>query len=151
MARYRIEKEIETKKIGRKKIIIDGYAMKPKLRKREDFIEVKEIIIVLPTFKENFLKSQFQIVFKRLLKIIMSLNEATSTDGDFQIILNEIEKARRILKDKYRQNISNSEYRTMLKKMTFLEQEVKNKMILHEMLLQNVYEQQLEEERGRGR
>ncbi len=158
MTSYRLEKEIQEKKIIKKKISKTGLHMKPKLKERKDFVLVKEIIIVNPTLQEKVLKMQFNLAFRRLLKLVIEVVEdETATSGDVGVALSEVERMKNVLKDKYKKNVSSKEYFSMWRKAEYLEQELEKKAIVikqvEKMYLKNMMTNFIEpeEERGRGR
>lgn len=157
MTSYSLEKEGREKKIGKKRILDQGLSMKPRLKKRNDFVEVKEIVIVCPTLQEKVLKMQFHLAFRRLLKLVIEITEDDSaTSGDVSVAMSEIERMKAILKDKYQKVFSSEEYQSMWKKAMYLEQELQKKLILIQnfekiFLNQMTNMPAVEEERGRGR
>ncbi len=151
---YQIRKEKKTKNLGKRKPICQGVKMNPKLRNHTDLIEVKEIIIINPSLKEKVLKLQFQVAFRRLFKIVMDNIEEDGTNTDANIVLDELLKAKKVLQKKYKDQIKNEEYRIMWNKLSLLEKEVKNKLILQkqrEEMLSLYNEEIKEEKKGRGR
>ncbi len=151
---YQIRKEKKTKNLGKRKPICQGVKMNPKLRNHTDLIEVKEIIIINPSLKEKVLKLQFQVAFRRLFKIVMDNIEEDGTNTDANIVLDELLKAKKVLQKKYKDQIKNEEYRIMWNKISLLEKEVKNKLILQkqrEEMLSLYNEEIKEEKKGRGR
>lgn len=158
MTSYRLEKEIQEKKIIKKKISKTGLHMKPKLKERKDFILVKEIIIVNPTLQEKVLKMQFNLAFRRLLKLVIEVVEdETATSGDVGVALSEVERMKNVLKDKYKKNVSSKEYFSMWRKAEYLEQELEKKAIVIKQVEKMYFKKMItnslepEEERGRGR
>ena len=151
---YQIRKEKNKKNLGKNKPVCQGVKMNPKLRNHRDLIEVKEIIIINPSLKEKVLKLQFQVAFRRLFKIVMDSIEDDGTIGDTNIVLDEILKAKKILQKKYKNQIKNEEYRMMWNKMSLLEKEITNKIILQKQrqeMFQMYMEETKEEKKGRGR
>ena len=151
---YQIRKEKNKKNLGKRKPVCQGVKMNPKLRNHRDLIEVKEIIIINPSLKEKVLKLQFQVAFRRLFKIVMDSIEDDGTIGDANIVLDEILKAKKILQKKYKNQIKNEEYRMMWNKMSLLEKEITNKIILQKQrqeMFQRFMEETKEEKKGRGR
>ena len=151
---YQIRKEKNKKNLGKRKPVCQGVKMNPKLRNHRDLIEVKEIIIINPSLKEKVLKLQFQVAFRRLFKIVMDSIEDDGTIGDANIVLDEILKAKKILQKKYKNQIKNEEYRMMWNKMSLLEKEITNKIILQKQrqeMFQRYMEETKEEKKGRGR
>jgi len=158
MTSYRLEKEIQEKKIIKKKISKTGLHMKPKLKERKDFVLVKEIIIVNPTLQEKVLKMQFNLAFRRLLKLVIEVVEdETATSGDVGVALSEVERMKNVLKDKYKKNVSSKEYFSMWRKAEYLEQELEKKAIVIKQVEKMYFKKMItnslepEEERGRGR
>lgn len=158
MTSYRLEKEIQEKKIIKKKISKTGLHMKPKLKERKDFVLVKEIIIVNPTLQEKVLKMQFNLAFRRLLKLVIEVVEdETATSGDVGVALSEVERMKNVLKDKYKKNVSSKEYFSMWRKAEYLEQELEKKAIVIKQVEKIYFKKMItnslepEEERGRGR
>ena len=151
---YQIRKEKNKKNLGKRKPVCQGVKMNPKLRNHRDLIEVKEIIIINPSLKEKVLKLQFQVVFRRLFKIVMDSIEDDGTIGDTNIVLDEVLKAKKILQKKYKNQIKNEEYRMMWNKMSLLEKEITNKIILQKQrqeMFQRYMEETKEEKKRRGR
>ncbi len=159
---YKVEKEMQNRKLGRKKIPKNGFVMKLKLKSRKDFIEVKEITIMNDILKDNVLKKQFDKAFKRMLKMVMSVrNDEDASDGDIKIAMTEVERMKAILKDKYRDELRVKDFYAMWRKADFLETELKEKIVERQrvqemiwrnmMTMNNLYEKNLEEEKGRGR
>lgn len=153
---YTILRESTNRKL-KKKITLDGFLMKPKMRARESFIEVKEIEILNQDLKENVLKMQFHLAYKRIFKLVMNILESDASEGDVALALSEIERMKQILKDKYLQEVSKNEYRSMLRKVDILESNLKEKVLvqqrMNEMIwnMMHVPQEDLEEKKGRGR
>ena len=145
MASYKLNKTKKKKRTNRK-IKSIGMKFSFRLRPRPNFIDVKEIYIYESSLKENVLKNQFNHVFKRLFSLAMSLDE-TSDEGECAVVLNEVLKAKQILKDKYMQELDAKTYRNYFKKLTFLEQEIRQKIVIQNEIRSQIYE----ETKGRGR
>lgn len=145
MEAYSVIKENKLKKIGRKKIHLDGYCMNLHLKKIHHLIEVKEIMIFNESLKKNVIQRQFNIAYKRLFKMVMELcQDDEDSSGNTEILLSEVERMKAILKDKYQQEISNKEYFNMMKKACLLETELQNRLVL-------LASYQQEKQRGMGR
>ncbi len=156
MISYQVERKAMKQKIFKKPKEFQGYLMKPKLKTRKDLVEVSQIMIVHKDLKEKVLLGQFHVAFRKLLKMIMNLSEeGTESSGKIELAFNEITKMKQILKEKYKQNVRIEEYHSLVKKVKFLDKELKEAMIkqanLMELLYQKQMEQEYQEERGRGR
>ena len=145
MASYKLNKTKKKKRTNRK-IKSSGMKFSFRLRPLPNFIDVKEIYIYESSLKENVIKNQFTHVFKRLFSFVMSLDE-TSDEGECAVVLNEVLKAKQILKDKYMQELDAKTYRNYFKKLTFLEQEIRQKIVIQNEIRSQIYE----ETKGRGR
>jgi len=150
---YFIEKEEKVKKIGRKKLKWNGYSMKPKMKERDCFIEVKEITIVNPALKEKVLKTQFHHAFKRMLKLVINTCDDETSQGDINMALSELERTKKILSEKYKQELAMEDFLNMWKKVEYLESkllmQIEYKRYIKE---QNMLEKEaVEETKGRGR
>lgn len=156
MSTYQIIKNNQKIKWNKKEITNDGYVMKLHLKEHENFIEVNEITIMDETLKNHVLNKQFQIAFRKLFKQVLEVIEDDgSSEGDYVQALNQIEKMKRVLKDKYLHEVSQEEYRFMYHKANLLEKELHDKITLQknirkqlEMMMQ---QEMVEEEKGRGR
>ena len=151
---YQIRKEKNKKNLGKRKPVCQGVKMNPKLRNHRDLIEVKEIIIINPSLKEKVLKLQFRYSFRRLFKIVMDTTNEDGTIGDTKLALDEILKAKKVLQSKYKNQIKNEEYRIMWNKITLLEKELTNKIIIQKQrqeMFQMYMEETKKEKKGRGR
>lgn len=90
-------------------------------------------------------------MFKRVM-IVLEDNDATSTST--ALALDEVVKMKRVLKDKYKQFVSKTEYRNMWKKVSLLQAELQKKQVLLkniEDMLQNYTLNSYESERGKSR
>lgn len=131
------------------------YIMNPKLKKRKTMIEIDKIFVMYPEFQKNICQIQFQHFFKRLTSITMDSMDGTETsEGDATIALGEVQRAKLLVMDQYAQYLSKKEVRLMLKKLSFLEEQLK--AYLYQFQMQKQFFQYLnspieEEKKERGR
>ena len=148
---YVIKKEHLKKKLNKNNIANLGYKMNPKLKNHSNFIEVKEIIIIKPSMKEKVLKLSFQVAFRRLFKLVMDLlQDDHATEGDTTICLDETAKMKKILQQKYKNQINKEEYRTMWSKVSLLQKRLQEKIVKQQMY-KMYFAEEKEEKKGRGR
>ncbi len=105
------------------------YIIEPKLKNRKNMLEIKEILIVNDEIKNNICKIQFNRLFRRLTKIILEVINSGDNEGDAIIALNEILHAKKMILDKYHNTLSKEEIKIMLKKLEYLEEEIKRYFI----------------------
>lgn len=149
MVSYELNKTRKKRRTNRKFKRI-GMKFSFHLRPRPNFVDVKEIYIYDSKLKQNVLDAQFNHVFKRLFQMVMYLDE-NATDGEFELAMNEISKARQILKDKYLHELGNKAYRHYLKKITLLEEEIRQKIVLQQEVKARIYDEELAERKGKSR
>ena len=148
---YVIKKDNIKNKLNKNNIANLGYKMNPKLKNHSNFIEVKEIIIIKPSMKEKVLKLSFQVAFRRLFKLVMDLlQDDNATEGDTTICLDEIAKMKKILQQKYKNQINKEEYRTMWSKVSLLQKRLQEKIVKQQMY-KMYFTEEKEEKKGRGR
>ena len=154
MATYKLEKTKTEKKLSKKKIVVNGLTMNPKFKNHPSLVKVEEIIIVNQTLKEKVLKVQFNVAFRKLLRLVMDVSEGGS-DTDIGLAINETEKMKKILKEKYEKEIDAIEFHRMWQKAELLESDLRRKLVEQRKLEELFYRQNMpyewEEERGRGR
>ena len=155
MTEYKLYKNTKERKLGKKKIVVDGFQMNPKFKSHQSLVNVEEIIIASPNLKDKVLKMQFNIAFRKALRMVMDTVEGGG-DEDIGIALNELDRMKKILKDKYEQEVSTSEFHMMWQKIELLESDLKRTLVerrrMEELYFRRMMEEEkLEEERGRGR
>ena len=144
---YIIHKDEKKKKITSVLKMEEPFIMKPKLQKRQKMLDIEEIQIVDKDIKETICKKKFDRVFKRLTKISLEVMDGTSDEGDAIMALNEILKTKEILLDQYLHHLSKLEVKKMLKKLEFLEEQIKSYYV--NLNYQNNFIN--EEEKGKSR
>ena len=155
MTKYKLDKNTKERKLEKKKIVVDGLQMNPKFKNHQSLVNVEEIIIASPNLKEKALKMQFNIAFRKVLRMVMDTME-DGGDSDIGVALNELDRMKKILKEKYEQEVSISEFHIMWQKVELLESDLKRTLVerrrMEELYFRKMMEEQeIEEERGRGR
>ena len=75
----------------------------------------------------------------------MELLETDSSEGDIKLALNEVEKMKRIIKNKYQKVLMEKEYIRMWNKTLLLEKQLKERLLLIELFMAP------ESRKGKGR
>jgi D-serine dehydratase len=106
---------------------LKGFNVKPKdSLEIEDMINVNEMIVINPGLIEKLVSKKCK---RRLEKIIMMLSvvyeDENSDDGAIQMVLDEMEKFKTMLRKKYKDYLKKEEYKLYLKKIEILENEAK--------------------------
>ena len=106
---------------------IEGYDMSPKKSvKIEDAINVNKVVIINPSLANKVAKKKIDLKFKKLVEILNIIFESDDDTGTaYREGLDEVERLRQELKDKYKKHLSSEEYDLMEKKLGILEHELK--------------------------
>lgn len=125
---------------------LDGYKISPKKLKTPG-ISVKSLIIIKPSFIEKVLKRKLKIKLEYYLKYLIDINDDDSTD--FREALNDIERFKETIKYKYQKYLDDKYIHLLLKKITLIQKELREKAIYREF--NKNYENEYEEVRHRSR
>ena len=148
MANHTIKKENNKNEIVYINGEIRGYDFNPKKGSNNN-LKINQIIIVNPTMTDKILTIKFKQRYKRLLMIVLSiLNGADTTQGDIEIVLDEIAKMRDILLHKYKSFLKKEKERVFLEQLRGLENSMRAK--LQEMREYEYYINYMEYEDNRG-
>lgn len=154
---FYLKKDNKKKKVLDLKMPLDGFHMKPRLKKHESLIEIKEIVIVKDDLKNHFLQNLFNRTFRKLIAIMIDVTDSeNTTSSDCAIALNEVAKARSMLEQKLAKELKKKEYTKLEKKLALVEEKIQKKLLeirTNEMLKNMInvpnYEEELEKGRGR--
>ncbi len=119
--------------------------------KKENIVGAKKVLLVDETLKDVYIKNK---VNKKLADIIAKMQLILESDdtgeGTIDIVLDEIERLKGIIINKYRFHLTNEEFKETLKRVMLTEEEFRNKynaiQIYKEMLMENY-----DEDLGKGR
>ena len=155
MKEYVIEKDTNFKRVGKKRIVIEGNEIKTKLKKHPSLIAVDSVVVISPKLYENALQKQFNLAYKKIFKKVMIILEEDSTGAQTALALDEVAKMKAVLNDKYKHHVSKQEYHKMWKKLSILQGELQQKQEIirniENLLKAYTIPQIYEEERGKSR
>ena len=115
-----------------------------------DAIDVNRVIIINPSFIDKVASKKINRKFEKLInmmQIVCENGDDDPTGEGYKIALNEAEKLKRELRNKYKKLLNEEKLELMIKKIEILEDELKLRLDL-------MFEKQKEEERkehGYGR
>lgn len=101
----------------------------------------------------SFMRKKVDKQFKKILKMILDIEDDTDP-GSYLIVLNEIDKFRKELINKYKKYLLKEQVNKLSKKIQLIEKEMKNKIIALNMINAPFYfnqEYDMEEEKSRSR
>ena len=109
---------------------LDGYNIHPKQNvKFQNAINVNKMIIINPTLIEKLVDKKIKHKFNNLINLLSFVyeNDDATSDG-LELALNETEKFRMELINKYKKYLSEEKQNLMEKKLEILEDEIKLRM-----------------------
>lgn len=130
---------------------ISGYNIKPNPKlKFQDAINVNRMILINPSLIEKMVDKKIKRKFDYLINLLAIVYENDDDTGEgLKLALNEAEKFRMELVNKYKQYLSDEKYELLLKKIAILEDELYLRM--QYILNMNAYMEQFEEEKVEGK
>ena len=110
---------------------LKGFNVKPKHNINfEDMINVEEMIVINPGLIEKLVDKKCKRTFEKIITMISIASEEDDDDeGDasFMLILDEIERFKNLIINKYKNYIEEKEYETLLKKLEILKAEIERR------------------------
>ena len=116
---------------------LKGFSVKPKNQDSfEDMINVNEMILINPSLIEKLISKKCNKTFNKIIKMLSVVSsDDDDDDSGYMLILDEIERFKNILINKYKHYIEEKEYEMVMKKLELLKQEVESrKKVLIETL-----------------
>lgn len=109
---------------------LNGYNIHPKQNvKFQNAINVNKMIIINPTLIEKLVDKKIKHKFNNLINLLSFVYENDDATGDgLELALNEAEKFRMELINKYKKYLSEEKQNLMEKKLDILEDEIKLRM-----------------------
>ena len=107
---------------------LNGFNMSSKNKniKLRDAINVNKVVIINPTFIEKVINKKINLKIKKLIDLISNIYESDDEDpaGSLMQALNEVEKFKREMINKYLNYMSKEQVNLLEKKIEILESEV---------------------------
>ncbi len=132
-----------------------GFDVKPKNDITiENMINVEKMVVINPSLIEKLVDKKCKRTLEKILKMTSIIyNEEDDDDGEegLNLILNEIQKFRQLLKNKYNEYMKEKEYKILLKKLEIIENEVKLRRLTLNIKKDKKLEEQKTEKKGKGR
>ena len=124
--RYVIEHKGEEKKLTYHNVKIVGLSVTPKNNVKDLTIKADKIILIDPNLCETYIRRRINKKIDKVIKyMIKILNDEDTTDGDAGLVLDEVNKLKGIIINKYKEYMLESEYKTLLTKLILIEEEFK--------------------------
>lgn len=124
--RYVIEHKGEEKKLTCHNVKIVGLSVTPKNNVKDLTIKADKIILIDPNLCETYIRRRINKKIDKVIKFMIKiLNDEDTTDGDAGLVLDEVNKLKGIIINKYKEYMLESEYKTLLTKLILIEEEFK--------------------------
>lgn len=149
--RYVIEHKGEEKKLTYHNVKIVGLSVTPKNNVKDLTIKADKIILIDPNLCETYIRRRINKKIDKVIKFMIKiLNDEDTTDGDAGLVLDEVNKLKGIIINKYKEYMLESEYKALLTKLILIEEEFKRN---YNNKLYNTYGNNIyyEEEYSEGR
>lgn len=124
--RYVIEHKGEEKKLTYHNVKIVGLSVTPKNNVKDLTIKADKIILIDPNLCETYIRRRINKKIDKVIKFMIKiLNYEDTTDGDAGLVLDEVNKLKGIIINKYKEYMLESEYKALLTKLILIEEEFK--------------------------
>lgn len=149
--KYVVEHKGEDKKLIYYNVNIVGLNVTPKNNIKDLTIKADKIILIDPDLCESYIRKRINKKIDRVIKFMIKiLNDDGTTDDDTGLVLDELNKLKGIIINKYKEYMLESEYKALLTKLIIIEEEFKRS---YNSKLYNTYRDNIyyEEEYSEGR
>ena len=108
---------------------LKGFSVTPKNSANfEDMINVEKMILINPSLIEKLIFKKCNKTFNKILKMLSVVSsDDEDDDTGYMLILDELERFKNLLVNKYKQYMDEKEYELNIKKLELLEQEIENR------------------------
>ena len=120
----------------------DGY--KTSFIDKKKDIEIKNLIVVNPCFKEPLIQRKIDAKLIKLLELLGKIYETDDDPNGVILSLTEVEKFKSEIVRKYAHDLTKAQKEKLAKKMHIVELELKKRMISYQQIYKKVEEQEVE-------
>lgn len=151
--KYVISESNEKMKLMYYSVKLVGLDVTPKNDSKNVKIKAQKVIIVDPKLRESYIKQRINKKIDKVIDFMIKiLNDDNTSDDDAGMVLDEVNKLKGIIINKYKEHLRVNEYKAILSKIFLIEDEFKknynNKMFSN--YIQNAIYEEIRSE-GRGR
>ena len=151
--KYVISKDNDDKKLTYYKVKVDGLTVNPVNNVREQTIKAGSVTIVDSELQDMYIKKRINRKIDKIIKFMLRiLNDEETGEDDTGMVLDEINRLKGIVINKYRHYMKESEYKSLLTKLILIEEEFKksyNEKMYVNYLNNDYFEEEVMESRGR--
>ncbi len=151
--KYVIDKNQEKMKLMYYSIKMEGLDVKPKNNVKNLNIKARNVKIVDSKLRESYIKQRINKKIDKVISFMMKiLNDDDTTEDDVGMVLDEINRLKGIVINKYKEHLNASEYKSLLTKLIMIEDEFKktyNRKMFTSYIENAIYDGIRSEGRGR--
>ena len=151
--KYVIDKKKKKMKLMYYSIKMEGLDVKPKNNVKNLNIKARNVKIVDSKLRESYIKQRINKKIDKVISFMMKiLNDDDTTEDDVGMVLDEINRLKGIVINKYKEHLNASEYKSLLTKLIMIEDEFKktyNRKMFTSYIENAIYDGIRSEGRGR--
>ena len=151
--KYKLNKDNNDLKLMYYNVNIEGLSIVPKNEVPDLDIKAGKVVLVDKDLTDSYIKQRINRKIDKIIKFMLRiLNDEGTTEDDTGLVLDEVNRLKGIVINKYKAHMVESEYKALLTKIILIEEEFKknyNEKIYRSMIANNYYEEVIRSERGR--
>lgn len=125
---------------------IQGFKISPRNNISYDGIKVNQLVIINPSFVDKILKRKTKRKLEIYLQYLISIldeNEGETDPGRLGMFLNDLTRYKSIINNNYRIYLDNLYYELLMKKINVIENELKSRLMVANMIYSNTNEEKI--------
>ena len=151
--KYKLDKNNEDLKLMYYNVNIEGLCVIPKNEVPDLNIKAGKVVLVDKGLTDSYIKQRVNRKIDKIIKFMLRiLNDEGTTEDDTGMVLDEVNRLKGIVINKYKSYMLESEYKALLTKLILIEEEFKksyNEKIYMNYLTNNYYDAEMRSNRGR--
>ena len=145
--KYVIEKNNEKQRLMYYAVNMVGLNVIPKNEVPGLNIKAKKVVLIDSDLRDSYIKQRIDRKIDKIIKFMLRiLNDDETTEDDTGMVLDEINRLKGIIINKYREYMLDSDYKAILTKLILIEEEFKksyNNKMFRNYISNNYYEEEL--------
>ena len=145
--KYVIEKNNEKQRLMYYAVNMVGLNVTPKNEVPGLNIKAKKVVLIDSNLRDSYIKQRIDRKIDKIIKFMLRiLNDDETTEDDTGMVLDEINRLKGIIINKYREYMLDSDYKSILTKLILIEEEFKksyNNKMFRNYISNNYYEEEL--------
>ena len=145
--KYVIEKNNEKQRLMYYAVNMVGLNVTPKNEVPGLNIKAKKVVLIDSDLRDSYIKQRIDRKIDKIIKFMLRiLNDDETTEDDTGMVLDEINRLKGIIINKYREYMLDSDYKAILTKLILIEEEFKksyNNKMFRNYISNNYYEEEL--------